>query len=101
MSTLRNPNWLKKYSYQYTNINSIPGEIYTTINKKLDALSGNKTPEVSIIIAAWNEELEILSSINSIANNKTNIPVEIIVVNNNSTDKTQEIINRLHVKNFI
>ncbi len=101
MSTLRNPNWLKKYSYQYTNIDSIPGEIYTTINKKLDDLSGNKTPEVSIIIAAWNEESGLLSTINSIANNITNIPLEIIVVNNNSTDRTQEVINKLHVKSFM
>ncbi|WP_235324694.1 hypothetical protein [Pedobacter lusitanus] len=31
---------------------------------------------------------------------KTAIPFEIIVVNNNSQDKTQETIDQLHVRSF-
>ena len=100
MSTLRNPRWLNKYNYQYNNIDSISGDIYTSINKKLDVLSANN-PEVTIIIAAWNEELRLLASIGSIADNKTNIPIEIIVVNNNSTDRTQDVIDKLHVRSLI
>jgi glycosyltransferase involved in cell wall biosynthesis len=100
MSTLRNPNWLEKYNQHYESIDCVPSDVYDTINKKLDALS-SESPEISIVIAAWNEELNLLSSIDSIANNKTNIPLEIIVVNNNSTDRTQEIIDKLHVKTFM
>ncbi|HLY72435.1 MAG TPA: glycosyltransferase family 2 protein [Puia sp.] len=99
MSTFRNPDWITEFDYQCTNIDNIPGEIYQAINKKLDILS-SETPEVSIIIAAWNEEAKLLATISSLAHNKTKVPLEIIVVNNNSTDRTQEVINNLHVKTF-
>jgi glycosyltransferase involved in cell wall biosynthesis len=99
MSTFRNPDWLNPYDYQYTKIDSVPESVYHSINKKLDVLS-SENPEVSIIIAAWNEELRLLATISSLADNKTGIPIEIIVVNNNSTDRTQEIIDKLHIKSL-
>lgn len=100
MSTFHNPEWLSGYDYSYDNIDCIPENLYSSINQKLDILS-SETPEVSIIIAAWNEEEKLLAAISSLADNKTNVPVEIIVVNNNSTDRTQEVIDKLHVKTFM
>jgi glycosyltransferase involved in cell wall biosynthesis len=100
MSSFRNPDWLNAYHHKYDNIDCIPENVYSSINKKLDVLS-SETPEVSIIIAAWNEEDKLLATISSLANNKTNVPVEIIVVNNNSTDRTQEVIDKLHIKTFM
>jgi glycosyltransferase involved in cell wall biosynthesis len=96
MSTFHNPDWLNKYDFQFPNTDSIPRQNFNAINQKLDAISSDK-PEVSIIIAAWNEESRLLAAIASLADNKTTIPIEIIVVNNNSTDGTQDIIDRLHV----
>lgn len=96
MSTFHNPDWLKKYDFQYTNAEAIPRQIYNSINKKLQAISSD-APEVSIIIAAWNEESRLLAAIASLADNKTSTSIEIIVINNNSTDGTQSIIDRLHV----
>ncbi|KIO74803.1 glycosyl transferase, partial [Pedobacter lusitanus] len=49
---------------------------------------------------AWNEEINILRCVASLSKMKTAIPFEIIVVNNNSQDKTQETIDQLHVRSF-
>ncbi len=54
----------------------------------------NTNPEVSIVIPAFNEEKNILKTLNTLVNNKTNFNVEIIVVNNNSIDRTEEIVKK-------
>lgn len=49
-------------------------------------------PIVSIVMPAYNEEANILQTLLSLSNNETQWPVEIIVVNNNSKDKTEEMV---------
>ena len=49
-------------------------------------------PEVSVVIPAYNEEKEILNAVLSISSNNTSRSVEIIVVNNNSTDATESLV---------
>jgi glycosyltransferase involved in cell wall biosynthesis len=49
------------------------------------------TPDISIVIPAYNEETTILQTLSSLAANTTKRTVEIIVVNNNSTDRTAEL----------
>jgi glycosyltransferase involved in cell wall biosynthesis len=46
------------------------------------------SPEVSIVIPAYNEEDSIVKTLYSLCHNVTSRSVEIIVVNNNSVDKT-------------
>ncbi len=50
-----------------------------------------KIPELSIIIPAYNEEKFISKCLDCVLKQKTNIPYEVIVVNNNSSDRTGEI----------
>lgn len=57
-------------------------------------------PLVSVVIPAFNEELTILKTVWSLSNNVTRYPTEIIVVNNNSTDRTQEVLDRLNVRSY-
>jgi len=56
-------------------------------------LSNPQFPLVSVIITTKNEERNIANCLESIKNQKLNshFPIEIIVVDNNSTDKTKEI----------
>lgn len=49
-------------------------------------------PEVSIVIPAYNEEANILQTLLSLSSNNTNYSVEIIVVNNNSKDATEQLV---------
>jgi glycosyltransferase involved in cell wall biosynthesis len=50
------------------------------------------TPDISIVIPAYNEEDNILKTLFSLSNTNTKHSVEVIVVNNNSKDKTEELI---------
>ena len=49
-------------------------------------------PEVSVVIPAYNEEKNILQTLYSLTGNQTKYSVEIIVVNNNSKDNTEQVV---------
>jgi len=100
MSNSGNPKWLDKYTFNYKNVDEVPEGLYASINTKLNKLCSD-TPEVSITIAAWNEEVNMLPTIASLADSDTKLPIEIIVVNNNSTDRTQEVLDKFHIKSFL
>jgi glycosyltransferase involved in cell wall biosynthesis len=48
-------------------------------------------PKISIVIPAYNEEKNILQTLSSLSHTVSNQSVEIIVVNNNSTDDTAQL----------
>lgn len=97
MNIFKNPEFIKDFQFDYQHFEEIPDAVFNSINDDLDKLQ-QKEPVVSILIAAWNEEVNILSSVASLSKLKTDIPLEIIVVNNNSQDRTQDTIDKLHVK---
>ncbi|MEO5683835.1 MAG: glycosyltransferase family 2 protein [Chitinophagaceae bacterium] len=51
------------------------------------------TPEVSVVMPAYNEEEDILKTLSCLSKSITHRSVEIIVVNNNSKDNTEAIVN--------
>ena len=99
MIVFKNPRWIKEFEYPYASFDQIPAPVFNEINERLDKVQ-SENPLVSIVISAWNEEVDILKTVGSLSKTKTDIPFEIIVVNNNSTDKTQNTLNKLHIKNF-
>ncbi|GAB3937225.1 glycosyltransferase family 2 protein [Mucilaginibacter myungsuensis] len=99
MSAFSNPKWLDKYTFNYKSVDEVPQTLYDEINAKLDKLNSD-IPEVSITIAAWNEEVNMLPTISSLADSTTKLPIEIVVVNNNSTDRTQEVLDKFHIHSF-
>ncbi len=58
----------------------------------------SEQPLISIVIPAYNEAENILQTLFSLSNNKTKWPIEIIVVNNNSIDRTEELVNSTGIK---
>lgn len=58
-------------------------------------------PDITVIIPAYNEEDSILRTLSSLSKTITNLSVEILVVNNNSSDKTQELIELVGVTHII
>ncbi|WP_205499822.1 glycosyltransferase family 2 protein [Rufibacter psychrotolerans] len=97
MRAFSEPGWIDDLKFSYEKYEDIPASVFEKINRDLDLVQ-SKSPLVSILISAWNEEVNILRCIASLAKMKTRFPFEIIVINNNSKDKTQETIDRLHVK---
>lgn len=54
--------------------------------------------DATIIIPAWNEERYIGKCLGGVSKQKTNYKFETIVVNNNSTDKTEDVVKSLGFK---
>lgn len=99
MLFLKNPIWLDQFYYDYRKFEEIPSEVFKSINTDLDTIQGDN-PRVTILIAAWNEEVNILRCVASLSKTQFTHPIEVIVINNNSSDKTQNTIDRLHVKSL-
>lgn len=95
----RNPAWIDSKLLQEESLEKIPESFFKEVEKGLAVLQSSH-PLVSIVIPAFNEESSILKTLWSLSKNKTTYPVEIIVVNNNSTDRTQQVLDRLRVRSF-
>jgi glycosyltransferase involved in cell wall biosynthesis len=54
-------------------------------------------PDVSIVIPAYNEAENIVQTLYSICHNETEKAVEIVVVNNNSKDNTEALVNSMGI----
>src|SRR5690606_21746982 len=96
MFIFNKPKWVNAHKFKFNRYEDIPNKVFDEINARLDLVQ-KKDPQVSIIIAAWNEEVNILNCISSISCMDTDNPFEIIVVNNNSNDNTQKTVYDLHV----
>ncbi|MFD2570928.1 glycosyltransferase family 2 protein [Spirosoma soli] len=99
MSIFSNPIWIKQHEYPFESIDQVPQTVFDGINARLDKRI-SATPLVSVMVIAYNEEINILRTISTLSSLATSIPFEIVVINNNSTDKTQETVDKLHVKCF-
>lgn len=83
---------------------NIPKKISKFIDNSIDKLElpikvtaaykeiSGLAPEVSIVIPAYNEEESIVNTLASLCNNRVHRKIEIIVVNNNSSDNTEALI---------
>ncbi len=100
MNIFKNPVWIKNYAYPFQNFKEIPQEVFDSLNKNLDRIAQMGEPLVSIVITAYNEEVSILRTVGSLSNLKTNVPYEIVLVNNNSDDDTQMTLDKLHTPNY-
>lgn len=93
MSFFHNPHWINKQLLTCSSPDEISLSVFNEINNRLARQDGN--PVVSVVIPAWNEEVNIVRTIDSLSKNKSSYPFEIIVVNNNSTDRTQEALDKI------
>lgn len=75
----------------------VPPEFFDSVAEKFKKFHA-ENPLISIVLIAWNEEENILPTLASLADIESNHPIEIIVVNNNSTDRTQDFLDRCNVK---
>jgi glycosyltransferase involved in cell wall biosynthesis len=99
MYLFNNPAWLNQFQYPYSKFEEIPQSVFDEINSNLGKIISPQ-PEVTILISAWNEEVNILRCIASLSKTITRRTLEIIVVNNNSQDNTQATLDKLHIRSM-
>jgi glycosyltransferase involved in cell wall biosynthesis len=94
------PKWLKDLLSEYSDNDKLKTSDLAAIRENLRKFEV-ENPLVSIVIPAWNEEENIIKTIASLANNEFDFPCELFVVNNNSTDNTQAVLDRMGVRSMI
>jgi len=93
-------NWSKPYLFVFGKpFKEVPEDIINIVQQKLKNCQSN-TPLVSVVLIAHNEESHLLSCLWSLAENIHDFPIEILAVNNNSTDRTEEILAQLNILHF-
>ncbi len=85
------PMFIPSYIKQYLHKDHSP-ENFERIRTAYKNLSRGAEPVISVVMPAYNEEENIVQTLASLCNNETEWPVEIVVVNNNSKDATEQLI---------
>ena len=89
-------DYLSIYDKPFT---QAPQAVINQVKDKVRQLATH-APLVSVVAIAHNEEKRILSCLWSLCENQHNYPVEILVINNHSTDHTEEVLKELGVTYF-
>lgn len=97
MAAFHLPSWLHQHLYINKKFSDLTASEIEDLKARLSKFN-SENPDVSVVIPAWNEENNIYRALSSLASNITNLNVEILVINNNSTDGTQAVLERLGVK---
>ena len=90
--------WYEKYLSIYgKSYKDIPDELLDRIKQQL-ALMQSTDPLVSVVVIAYNEEKRLTACLWSLSELQTKCPIEILGVNNNSSDRTEEVYERLGLR---
>lgn len=93
-------SWYSKYYDIYgKDPSSLDDGIMSTIKGKMTkAISDN--PLASVVVIAHNEEKRILACLWSLLDNERTFDMEIVVIDNNSTDSTSSVLNSIGARTF-
>ncbi len=87
------PDWLTSHLNIPDDPFMVNEERFTVIRDKMRKFT-SECPEVSVMIPCWNEESNIVRTISTLSEQKTERATEIVFINNNSSDRTQELIDK-------
>lgn len=100
MFKLSTPVWVKRHDLLEGDPGLFPESVYADIRQRM-ANFHSEQPDISIVIIAYNEERNLLRTLSSLADTQSKYRVELLVVNNNSSDRTQEILDRCGIRSII
>ncbi len=87
--------WYEKYLSIYGKpFSEVPQEIIDGTRERLAAMQSD-SPLVSIVVIAYNEERRLTSCLWSLSEMCSDYPLELLGVNNNSKDRTEDVFNSL------
>lgn len=88
-------NWYDKYLTIYgKSLDEVPDVVLDEIKEKL-AKKQSREPLASVVVIAYNEERRLAACLWSLSELQSKYPIEILGVNNNSKDRTEEVYQRL------
>jgi len=87
------PAWVKRHYLEYNSVDEVPEAVFERVRSNFKRIHSGQ-PIVSVVVIAYNEEKTILKSLSSLSEMQSKYPFEVIVANNNSSDRTQEILDR-------
>lgn len=88
-------HWYDQYLSIYgKSFSEVPQNIVDGIRERLASLQSAE-PLVSVVVIAYNEECRLAACLWSLSELKTKYPIEIIGVNNNSKDRTEDVYKSL------
>jgi glycosyltransferase involved in cell wall biosynthesis len=96
MFRLRNPAWINTAVLENKSLDQYSDPLFIEVNSRLHKIRTDN-PVVSIVIIAYNEEANIVRCIDSLSKISSRYPFEIIIVDNNSKDRTAEAIKKFNV----
>jgi glycosyltransferase involved in cell wall biosynthesis len=93
-------NWYDKYMTIYGKpFSEVPQEVVGEIRQQL-AKQQSVEPLVSVVVIAYNEERRLAACLWSLSELQSKYPMEILGVNNNSTDDTEKVYQTLGLPYF-
>ena len=93
--------WYDKFLAFYDKpFDTVPKDVTAAIRGRVEALQSDTPPDVSVVIIAYNEERRLAACIGSLSELRSRYRLEILGVDNNSTDRTAEVYRELGVKCF-
>jgi len=91
--------WYSKYLPVFEKpVEDVPDSVISEIRKKFEKFKTQEEPLATISIIAQNEEDHIISCLWSLADNVCDYPIEILAIDNHSTDRTGEIMKSAGLK---
>lgn len=91
------PPFVHTYAQYYGDPSGVPAHVYAEVREGMKKFQV-ADPQVSVVIIAYNEEQNLLPTLLSLSKQEVDVPTEVIVVNNNSTDGTQALLDRCGVR---
>ena len=90
--------WYDKYLTVYNrSFQDVPADIVAEARERMAAMQSAE-PLVSIVVIAYNEATRLSACLWSLSDIKTTYPIEILGVNNNSSDGTEQVYEAFGVK---
>ena len=100
MGLLNVPAWVRSHQYEDKRFSDLTSREVVVLRQALQRFT-EPNPEVSVVIPAWNEADTIHRTLSSLAATTTRLRTELIVIDNNSTDATAQVLKALGVRTYL
>jgi len=100
MSIFSLPNWIEPHLFKGKKFSDLTAAELADLKNRISNFK-HEQPDISVVIPAWNEADNIFRTLSALSANQTAFKVEIVVINNNSTDNTQQVLDQLGVRSYL